>query len=367
MPQKKRRKSRTLLFQIALVIFLLIIVFMNAAAWLFYRSAIISYLTAQNLRISTDLTETYESTFTNTDLGIINWMYDYMIDHPDTDCSILTEEEMNIAAQTTLEGEQSGYKVWSVEWLESLPEDKKGYIAKSAYYGYEDRLKYDVIAHKYEQVFIMSTRTDSFGTLIYSYKADGNSRKFGERCNIELSEHEALKKAIESNTEDIVFERSADFPEKGSYYVAYKPLVLNGKTISVLCAAYNWDAFKESINNNLRTTLLIIAAGSVIIMIILVLLIYYMTVRPVKQIEQALIDYTDDKSSKMIVKKMYDIKANNEIGYLADVVSDLALEIDAYTKENIRITKELYDAEVHEMIGLGLRQVVSQYPAGWTG
>ena len=165
MPQKKRRKKRTLLFQIALVIFLLIVVFMNAAAWLFYRSAIISYLTAQNLRISTDLTETYESTFTNTDLGIINWMYDYMIDHPDTDCSILTEEEMNIAAQTTLEGEQSGYKVWSVEWLESLPEDKKGYIAKSAYYGYEDRLKYDVIAHKYEQVFIMSTRTDSFGTL----------------------------------------------------------------------------------------------------------------------------------------------------------------------------------------------------------
>ena len=91
MPQKKRRKSRTLLFQIALVIFLLIVVFMNAAAWLFYRSAIISYLTAQNIRISTDLTETYESTFTNTDLGIINWMYDYMIDHPDTDCSILTE------------------------------------------------------------------------------------------------------------------------------------------------------------------------------------------------------------------------------------------------------------------------------------
>ena len=80
MQKKIRRKNRTLLFQIALVIFLLIIVFMNAAVWLFYRSTIDSYLTAQNIRISTDLTETYESIAY--DLDIINWMYDYMIDHP---------------------------------------------------------------------------------------------------------------------------------------------------------------------------------------------------------------------------------------------------------------------------------------------
>ena len=196
----------------------------------------------------------------------------------------------------------------------------------------------------------MDTYANSFGMVIISYDSEGDSLKFGEHYNINLSAHETLKNAIESNTEDIVFERSADFPERGSYYVAYKPIVLNGKTKSVLGVAYNWDAFKESINNNLRTTLLIIAAGSVIIIIILVLLIYYMTVRPVKQIEQALIDYTDDKSSKMIVKKMYDIKAQNEIGYLADVISDLALEIDLYNKENLRVQKELYDAEVQIMV-----------------
>ena len=311
MPKKIRRKNRTLLFQIALVIFLLIIVFMNAAVWLFYRSTIDSYLTAQNIRISTDLTETYESIAY--DLDIINWMYDYMIDHPETDCSIMTDEDKDIAAQTTLEGEQAGYAVWSVEWLESLPEDKKEYIAKSAYYGYDDVLKYDVITHKYEQAYIMSTRTDNFGTLIYSYKSDGDPRKFGERFNIDLSAHKTLKKAIESNTED-------------------------------------WDAFKESINVNLRTTLVIIAAGSAIIMIILVMLLYYMAVRPVKQIEKALIAYTEDKSAKRIVKKMYDIKAKNELGYLADVISDLALEIDLYNKENLRVQKELYDAEVQIMV-----------------
>ena len=328
MPQKKRRKNRTLLFQIALVIFLLIVVFMNAAAWLFYRSAIISYLTAQNLRISTDLTETYNAVFGYNTSDLINWMHDYMGEHLDTDYSSLTEEEMDIVGQMIQdESESSEYEIWSVEWIERLSEKQQEYIARILYSGSKERLESDVKAHKYEKAFLMDTYANSFGMVIISYDSEGDSLKFGEHYKINLSAHETLKNAIESNTEDIVFERSADFPERGSYYVAYKPIVLNGKTKSVLGVAYNWDAFKESINNNLRTTLLIIAAGSVIIIIILVLLIYYMTVRPVKQIEQALIDYTDDKSSKMIVKKMYDIKVQNEIGYLADVISDLVLEI----------------------------------------
>ena len=39
-----------------------------------------------------------------------------------------------------------------------------------------------------------------------------------------------------------------------------------------------------------------------------------------------------------------------KIGYLADVISDLALEIDLYTKENLRVQQELYDAQVQVMV-----------------
>lgn len=350
MPQKKRRKNRTLLFQIALVIFLLIVVFMNAAAWLFYRSAIISYLKAQNMRISTDLSESYDILFGYNPSSLINWMHDYIREHPNTDYSSLTTDEMESFVQTLKSEEEDEDEIWTVEWIERRPEKQQESIARILYSTTKERLESDAIKHNYEQEFLMSTHTDSFGTVLFSYNSSGNSIGFGERYDIDLSAHEALQTAIESNTEDIVFEQSSDFPEHGSYYVAYKPIVLNGKTKSVLGVAYNWNTFKESINGNLRTTLVIIAAGSVIIIIILVLLIYYMTVRPVKQIEQALIDYTDDKSSKMIVKKMYDIKAQNEIGYLADVISDLALEIDLYTKENLRVQQELYDAQVQVMV-----------------
>ncbi|MBR4200762.1 MAG: hypothetical protein IKQ91_05740, partial [Oscillospiraceae bacterium] len=158
MPQKKRRKKRTLLFQIALVIFLLIVVFMNAAAWLFYRSAIISYLTAQNLRISTDLTETYNAVFGYNTSDLINWMHDYMGEHLDTDYSSLTEEEMDIVGQLIQdESESSEYEIWSVEWIERLSEKQQEYIARILYSGSKERLESDVKAHKYEKAFLMDT------------------------------------------------------------------------------------------------------------------------------------------------------------------------------------------------------------------
>ena len=47
---------------------------------------------------------------------------------------------------------------------------------------------------------------------------------------------------------------------------------------------------------------------------------------------------------------MYDIKVLNEIGYLADVISDLVLEIDHYNKENLRVQQEFYDAQVQVMV-----------------
>ena len=54
---------------------------------------------------------------------------------------------------------------------------------------------------------------------------------------------------------------------------------------------------------------------------------------------------------------MYDIKTQNELGYLSDIISDLALEVDLYTKENVKIAaerertqKELYQARVQIMV-----------------
>ena len=77
---------------------------------------------------------------------------------------------------------------------------------------------------------------------------------------------------------------------------------------------------------------------------------YRRAVRPVTRIQKALVRYTGDKDSAKIVSDMLGISERNEIGYLADVISDMSLEIDRYTKENLRVQKDLYDAKVQIMV-----------------
>ena len=79
--------------------------------------------------------------------------------------------------------------------------------------------------------------------------------------------------------------------------------------------------------------------------------LYRKAVSPAKKMQKALVEYTKNKNTPLIVKEMYDIKTQNEFGYLSDIISDLALEVDLYTKENVKIAaerertqKELYQA-----------------------
>ena len=85
--------------------------------------------------------------------------------------------------------------------------------------------------------------------------------------------------------------------------------------------------------------------------------LYRKAVSPAKKMQKALVEYTKNKNTPLIVKEMYDIKTQNELGYLSDIISDLALEVDLYTKENVKIAaerertqKELYQARVQIMV-----------------
>jgi sensor histidine kinase YesM len=96
--------------------------------------------------------------------------------------------------------------------------------------------------------------------------------------------------------------------------------------------------------------IILIIAGLMLTMAVLIFMLYRRAARPVVKIQRALLDYTEDKNTAKIVGKMFNIKEKNELGYLADVISDLALEIDRYNKENLKVQKDLYDAKVQIMV-----------------
>lgn len=207
------------------------------------------------------------------------------------------------------------------------------------------------------QMFVMDITDPYVGMVIADYRKEGGSKQIGDYFDLELSEHPALEQILETGSEESVYERSNDFPYKGNYYIAYRPIQIEGKVRGVIGLAYRWDAFKEQMSEIKVKSIIVIIIGCLLAMLLLYFGLRKLAVRPVTKIENALIQYTEDKDSKKIVKNMYDIKVKNEIGYLADVVSDLALEIDLYTKENVRLAteqarteKELYEAEVQIMV-----------------
>ena len=102
--------------------------------------------------------------------------------------------------------------------------------------------------------------------------------------------------------------------------------------------------------------MIISVGGMLLVMGVIILLLYRRAVKPAEKIQKALIGYTADKDTEQIVEKMQEIKENNELGYLAGTVSDLAVEIETYTKqvaqiasERERAEKELYEAKVAVM------------------
>ena len=207
------------------------------------------------------------------------------------------------------------------------------------------------------------------------YGQDGPIRKIGHRYEIRLKDHPAIADMVNSPSEEIRFERSEDIPGKGSYYIGYRPFVINGKVRAALSLVYDWDNFRNSIRSKVITNQIIIAACIVLGMIVFLLVLRRKVTRPISKIEEGILSYSADKSSPDMVASMYRIKTNNELEYLADSLADLSCELDHYTKENVRIAeerekakKELYEAKVSIMVSqnilITMRLTLRCVPAG---
>lgn len=354
MPQKKRRKSRTILFQIALIFLAVMLVLLVSFSAAMYTSTVNSFLEAQEESMEVVLNRMQDLLHNqyHDSPGVAAWYINHWekyaerlsaIPEEDIEWYGANDEEQKIMNE--FDASHADQDPTSIEYLEQLPEEIKYYNARILYGGFLNKFNKIVQDTNYRQLFMIDTFNN---TILVNY---GGNKKLGDRCPLNLSQSSAYEKIIESHgTPIIAFEKSRDFPEMGDYYIGYMPFYADGHLQALFCVTYDWKQIRIAAAQSLKIALLI----SIVIMIaaicILLAALYYWSVKPVKQIEQALIDYTDDKSSKMIVKKMYDIKAQNEIGYLADVISDLALEIDLYTKENLRVQQELYDAQVQVMV-----------------
>ena len=346
---EKKTKNRKLLFQVALVMLPVFMLLIALVSWVMYTATVNGMLETQRGNMKNMLENTYDSIVETSLTGseTADWFIRQWESDPDILQQEITEEETKKYIEY-IKDKKDGVR--SVGDLEQLPQDIKKCFIKVKYQTVQQLLKVEGDKHSYPRAFFIGLTDDDMGLVLCDYKEDGGEKQFGEKYAIEASDHPAIKKLLDSKNGSIEFEMSENFPDKANYYLAFKPIVADGKTIAAIGIAYNWDDLKKTLNSSLVIAYLLGIGGIVAATVIILVIFYRRAVRPVTRIQKALVRYTGDKDSAKIVSDMLGISERNEIGYLADVISDMSLEIDRYTKENLKVQKDLYDAKVQIMV-----------------
>lgn len=347
---KKIKRRRKLLIQITLLIIPVFVIMTAAVVWAVYTSSVNSFLKAQQNQIK-DMMNSATSFLPLTEDGVYDeksrqWVIDTMstveiINSEDK----LSDEDLKKLNDYVAEKDRMTYN-----WYKRMPEDIKPLVVQEILFGTKEQIgwnKYSV-SNVDSLVIVNANYKDKMRVLIDFYNSDNS--EMGKIYDIDISEHSVLNDAFESGTEEMLFENTNDMPFEGNYLVCYRPVIISGKTAAVLGITYNWNDMRRSVIHTTISVMVIIIIGAILLMTLMIVFLYRRTIKPVRGIQNALIEYTDDKSTPEIVKKMYNIASNNELGYLSDVISDMALEIDLYTKENVRIAvaKERAEREAYE-------------------
>ncbi len=352
---KSKNKKRRLLFQITAIVLPLFLLLAVVICQQVYSNSVDSYLEAQNSFIEERIDLALQNISLLDDNKFDDNAQGWLIDYLEKD-GAMVYESLSEAEEDELRKYFVGEDAFTNEWFLALPEDIKQLYTRQFYLVFIRVIGSAVLDSDYENLFFMDLTDGYQGLVLLDVKKNGKSLSTGDHYDIDIDKHPAIKQLIETNSDEIVFERNDNFPSSASNYIGCKPIVINGKVRAVIGITYNWDALHSSLHSTIIRTMIISISGMLIVMAVIVLLLYRRAVKPAEKIQKALIGYTADKDTEQIVEKMQEIKENNELGYLAGTVSDLAVEIETYTKkvaeiaiERERAEKELYEAKVAVM------------------
>jgi serine phosphatase RsbU (regulator of sigma subunit) len=148
------------------------------------------------------------------------------------------------------------------------------------------------------------------------------------------------------------------------YYMAYKPIIVDGTLKYILAIKCDWSDFARILNRNLMQILLLGVAVMLVTSGLIMLFIFRKAVKPLVEVNDGVREYIESKDSDAAVRRMSGIKARNEVGRLADSFSEMSTEIDRYTKEIRQLTgeKERAEAELNLAARIQSSMLPTEFP-----
>ena len=336
--KKPVKKQRKLLFQTGAILVPLFLIMLLLVAQTMYRSTINGYLKAQRSRMKDQLKLSFEASFYVT--GELpeedGFFLDFCEKYP-KECLLPTTTEEAVANDEYFEKQNCP---WGLEWLENAPEIVQLFCAKVRIQSLQNGLQYCGKEYDIDNSFVMDINEPHKGFIFGSYNDDGSGVSYAETLEYSLSDHPALKSLLSDPSDRIEFEKIRNFPEKGSFYIAFKPIMYNGSIRAVMGIAYSWDGLQNAMSGIIFNAFLVGVGGLIVSILILLFLLYRKAIAPAKKIQQGIQTYIRTKDSAAVTDKLSSIKVKNELGTLSQDLSEMVREIDHYTEENVRMAEE---------------------------
>ena len=293
-----------------------------------------------------------------------------------------TEEEKVI--RQLISNKQFIPETFLMDNYEELNSDKSG-ILKAFYDNAAEMYDLQTESGEYCGLYCVAFQEDGSGTVILQSNEDTTEDDHGLGKTWEGDIHdyphleEILKDASEDYEEDLE-EESGEEPEAGidlsfaditdeksgaELYVAYSPMYYDDELKYVVFEEYDWTNFSTVLNDHLKIIILFGVIGTLVANAILVFCIYMLAVRPVSKINSGVREYIESKDSARVTAEMMQIRSQNEIGNLADSISDMSVEIESYMRENLKLNseRERVEAELNLATNIQASQLPSDFPA----
>ena len=241
-------------------------------------------------------------------------------------------EELNKAAR-------KNEKIISEKFEES-PQDIKIIFVKYFCYLLSAISESESLSMDYKDSFFVDLRPESRGFVFAGNISDELSAKDNKyKINFNIDD---VADSFYGGETDVIYKYIGfeDGVKGNEYFAAFKCFKISGKPLAALCLSYDMTGELHNLRERLITLMRVGIFFFLLIGFALVFFLYFAVLRPLLKIKESVAVYMDTKDSSSVTEIMKEMKSRNEIGVLAEDISELAIEIDRYTSENIKLAGE---------------------------
>ena len=273
-----------------------------------------------------------------------------------------TEEKVRLFCQHQPEVQ---LKYATGEQIEALPAEDQKLYAEITYSWLITRVNQIKRTYGVDFVFcVLSSEpfTDQF--FLFSAADEGavrgteyeNAYILGTTATVGSSQAEAMRDAQQT---------SRHLADAGKYADYYAYMGTCGDQSVLIGLTYNLSWLQNNITTQTWQGTAFAATCQIILGVLALGLVAFFVLKPIKKVQETIRLYETDKDSHAVRENLSEIQANNEIGALAEDITNMTEEIDEYLKniETISAEKEKISTELTVASRIQAGMIPSKFPA----